>query len=52
MASDAVEQRGQSFAAFTADDKNSRMLRGVVKHWISQTWAQFDRAAISPNRWA
>ena len=47
MACDAVEQRGQSFAAFTADDKNSRMLRGVVKHWISQCWAQFDLAKIA-----
>jgi hypothetical protein len=46
MACDAVDQKGISFSGFIADESNSRLLRGIVRHWLMQTWAQFDKAKL------
>jgi hypothetical protein len=46
MACDAVEKRGQPFVSFCNDKENSRMLRGVVRHWLDHVWGEFDRAKL------
>ena len=46
MACDAVDQKGVSFRNFVADEKNSRMLRGIVSNWLTQVWEQFDKAKL------
>lgn len=48
MACDTIEKRGTSFRSFIADETNSRLLRGVVQHWLGQVWKEFDRAKIIP----
>jgi hypothetical protein len=45
MACDAVDQKATSFSDFITDETNSRMLRGIVRHWLSQVFAQFETAA-------
>jgi hypothetical protein len=45
MACDAVDQKATSFSDFIADETNSRMLRGIVRHWLGQVFAQFETAA-------
>lgn len=46
MAADAVDKLGVSFSSFIADDKNSRVLRGVVNHWLKRVWTEFDKAKL------
>jgi len=45
LACDAVDQKATSFSDFIADETNSRMLRGIVRHWLGQVFAQFETAA-------
>lgn len=48
VACDAVEKRGQSFAAFIGDkEHNSRMQRGTITHWRKNVWAEFDRVKLA-----
>lgn len=52
MASDAVDAAGVPFATFRKDDcvidgkPASRVLRGYVNTWLSQVWAEFDKAKL------
>lgn len=46
MACDAVDQKASSFSDFIADEANSRMLRGIVRHWLDQVFAQFAAAKL------
>jgi hypothetical protein len=52
MACDAVDQKATSFSDFIADETNSRMLRGIVRHWLARVFAQFETAPnlISLNK--
>lgn len=43
----AVDASGVGFAAFAGDDKQSRVLRGYVRAWLTQTQAAFDSAGIA-----
>lgn len=43
---DAVDQRGQSFAAYSGDLTNSRTARGLVNTWRKAVWEEFDRAKL------
>lgn len=45
-ACDAVEKAGAPFAGFIADETQSRMLRGIVKHWRGLVFKEFDRAKV------
>lgn len=49
MACDTVEKIGCTFNAFVSDEKNSRLLRGVVRHWHGKIAAEFDRVQIIPQ---
>jgi len=40
---EAVDRAGEMFAAFIADNKNSRVLRGYVRAWLNDVHASFDR---------
>lgn len=46
-AAEAVDKAAQTFLAFTTDQDNSRVLRGYVRHWLDQVWAEFDRNKVA-----
>jgi hypothetical protein len=46
MACDAVDQKATSFSDFIADETNSRMLRGIVRHWLGHVFEQFAAAKL------
>ena len=45
-ATEAVQQRQCSFAAYAGDINNSRILRGYVRAWMSAAWAEFERVGL------
>jgi hypothetical protein len=47
MACDAVDQKATSFSDFIADNSNSRMLRGIVRHWLGEVFQQFEAANLN-----
>jgi hypothetical protein len=53
MACEEVERSSVPFASFIADRKangeaasNSFVLRGYVRHWLNNVWAEFDRVRL------
>jgi len=46
VAAKAVDERGGPFAAFVADDTQSRLLRGRVRTWLEAVWREFDRVKV------
>ena len=46
LAAEKVQQLQMPFAAFAAS-KESRMLRGYVRAWLSSVWGEFDRVGIN-----
>jgi hypothetical protein len=45
-ATDALQKIGGSFAAFTRDASQSRMLRGYVRTWLDEVFAGFERVGL------
>jgi hypothetical protein len=43
---DVIDQKAVSFRAFEGDVANSRMQRGIVKHWLDKVYAEFDKAKL------
>ena len=53
MACEEVERSSVPFASFIADRKangefasNSFVLRGYVRHWLNNVWAEYDRVRL------
>lgn len=46
-AADEVQLKKCSFLTYVNNSKNSRILRGQVKAWLKETWAQFDRVGLA-----
>ena len=45
-ATDVLQKLGGSFAAFSRDAAQSRMLRGYVRSWQEAVWREFDRVRL------
>lgn len=45
-ATEYVEAAAMSYGAFIADENQSLVLRGKVKHWLKQVFQQFEQAKI------
>jgi len=47
LAAEHIDQAGIGFDAFVADEKNSAVLRGYVKHWLGRVFQAFDAARLA-----
>ncbi len=45
-ATDTLQKLGGSFANFSRDAGQSRMLRGYVRSWLEAVWREFDRVRL------
>jgi hypothetical protein len=45
-ACDAVQKLGVTFAGFSSDPKQSRMLRGYIRSWLDEVWHDFDKVGL------
>jgi hypothetical protein len=45
-ATDTLQRAGGSFASFSRDPAQSRMLRGYVRSWLEAVWREFDRVRL------
>lgn len=45
-ACEEIQRQGAGFAAFAADTKNSRLLRGLVRTWLDTVSREFDRVGL------
>ena len=46
LATEYVDTAGISFEAFIADESNSAVMRGYVRHWLRRVFEQFDAAKL------
>ena len=46
MACEQVELAGVPYVSFVGNKKYSFVLRGYVRHWLSQVWREFDRVRL------